>query len=81
MARQALREFERSAQLFLVRDTLPVSGWVVYRAHAGKSVRERESAPDAEDGSCLKGLFVGLYLEVVAGLGLYGIWQLWRLVR
>lgn len=30
---------------------------------------------------CLRGTVFGLLLEVVAGLCLYGVWQLWHILR
>jgi hypothetical protein len=79
MARRALHEFEKSAQLFLVRDTLPGHGWAACRAPVHQSASERTS--DTVDGSCLKGLFAGLCLETSATLVVYGIWHAWQLLR
>jgi hypothetical protein len=33
------------------------------------------------EGSCIKGLLVGIGLEGAAALGVYGLWQLWHLIR
>jgi hypothetical protein len=35
----------------------------------------------AEDGSCLKGSFVAIGLEVGAVIGVYSIWLLWHILR
>jgi hypothetical protein len=35
----------------------------------------------AEDGSCLKGAGFALGFEVLAALCIYGVWQLWQLLR
>jgi hypothetical protein len=81
MARQVLCAFEKSAELFLVRDTLPRLGWPASRALASASARESERTSDAVDGSCLKGLFVGFGLEAFAALAAYGVWHVWQLLR
>jgi hypothetical protein len=38
-------------------------------------------APCTEDGNCLVGLSVALALEAAMAFSLYGIWQVWQLIR
>ena len=89
MARQAVRDFQtESTQPFLLRDVLPGPAWAPYRAAARPSPRDTDFADRdyasglSEDrGSCLKGMLFGLGLEVAAALGVFGVWQLWHLIR
>jgi hypothetical protein len=39
------------------------------------------SALGTEDGDCLVGVAVALGLEAAMALSLYGIWQIWNLIR
>jgi hypothetical protein len=34
-----------------------------------------------EDGSCLKGFFVAIGLEAAMALSIYGLWQVWHILR
>lgn len=89
MASPILVEIETlRPQRFMVRDILPGPGWAPYRpdglAAVGKTDRtpaERVYVDDSGDGRCVKGLVVGIALECIAGLGVFGAWQLWHLFR
>ncbi len=48
-------------------------------ACSGECDRPYDSS--AEDGSCLKGLFVAIGLEGGAAIGIYSIWLLWHILR
>jgi hypothetical protein len=79
-----MNEFEpETPQPFLLRDVLPGPGWAPYRAAAFPLPQDREVAakPYEEDGCCMKGLLVGIGLEGAAAMGIYGLWQLWHLIR
>jgi hypothetical protein len=91
VATQALThsEFE-SSQSLLRRDILPGHSFapsqpvVHVNVHfAGflaldPGVAGRQANKEAR---CVKGLIVGLGLEGVMALGMFGIWQLWHLIR
>jgi len=84
VASQAIKEFHRDTlHPFLLRDVLPGPGWAPYRAAARPLPRAMDVVPEAneEGGSCMKGLMVGMGLESAAALGVYGLWQLWHLIR
>ncbi len=84
MASQALNEFHRDPpQPFLVRDILPRPGWAPYRAPVRPLRHDLRFVPEAseEEGSCVKGLVAAICLEGAAALGIFGIWQLWHLIR
>jgi hypothetical protein len=44
---------------------------------------ERDGTYDSstEDGSCLKGFFVAISLQMGAAIGIYCIWLLWHILR
>jgi len=72
----------------MVRDILPGPGWAPYRSDGLPAARDSARTPaervyvdDSGDGRCMKGLLVGVALECVAGLGVFGVWQLWHLLR
>jgi len=84
MATQSLCNIEvESEQVFRLGDILPKSIWSPYRTASPAFVKGSERAADggAGDGSCFSGAFVALALEAVAALGVYGIWQLWHILR
>jgi hypothetical protein len=84
VASQALNQFElESPQPFMLRDILPGPGWAPYTASVRPLARDAASAPDAdvEEGSYLKGALVGIGLEGVVALGVFGLWQVWHLIR
>jgi len=84
VASHALKEFHRDTpQPFLLRDVLPGPGWAPYRAAARPLPEIRKIVPETYEveGSCIKGLLVGIGLEGAAALGVYGLWQLWHLIR
>ncbi|MGD0630249.1 MAG: hypothetical protein ABR987_12905 [Terracidiphilus sp.] len=84
MASQTLNELHReSPQPFMLRDVLPGPGWAPYWAPARPLPGAADFASKAceEDGSCVKGLVVAICLEGAAALSVFGIWQLWHLIR
>lgn len=83
MASQALNQFEiEPPQPFMLRDILPGPGWAPYTASARPLARGASRAPDAnaDEGSCLKGVLVGIGLEGAVALGIWGLWQVWHLL-
>ena len=70
-------------QPFMLRDILPGAGWAPYQRPVRGVVVEinRSSRATSEDVACVKGLLVGVFLEGVAGLGVFGLWHLWHLIR
>ena len=84
VASQALKDFEtESPQPFLLRDVLPGPAWAPYRAAARALPRVVDDAVGASEheGSAVRGLLVGLGLEGAAAMGIFGLWQLWHLIR
>ena len=83
MASQALNkiEFEPSHPV-LPREILPGPNWAPYQAPVRKlDESEYLSEADSAGGSCMKGFFVGLILEVVCAMSAYGVWRVWHLPR
>jgi hypothetical protein len=73
----------KSSQPFLLRKTVPGPGWTVYQAPVRSFRTQMDFWREAEmeDGSCPMGVLVGLCLEGVMAVGVYGIWELWQLLR
>ncbi|MGA2048465.1 MAG: hypothetical protein ABSG96_12270 [Terracidiphilus sp.] len=84
MASQALNQLEiELPQPFMLRDILPGPAWAPYQPQYRSSIVEidRASKQKVEEGSCAKGFMVAVAFEAAVGLGVFGIWQLWHLIR
>jgi len=81
---QALYEINvKSSQPFLLRNVLPGTALAPYQASPRAPARKASALDESalEDGNCLMGAAVGLCIEGVMALVLYGIWQGWHLIR
>jgi hypothetical protein len=67
----------------MLRDILPGPGWAPYEPKPRRVSREfaRSSDQSVEEGSCVKGFMVAIAIEATVGLGVYGVWHLWHLIR
>ena len=84
MASQALNQLEiELPQPFMLRDILPGPGWAPYQPQYRSSIVEidRASKQRVGEGSCAKGFLVAVAFEAAIALGVFGIWQLWHLIR
>jgi hypothetical protein len=84
VASQALNQLEiELPQPFMLRDILPGPAWAPYQPQYRSSIVEidRASQKKVEEGSCAKGFMVAVAFEAAVGLGVFGIWQLWHLIR
>jgi hypothetical protein len=76
------REIE-SFSTVMLEDVFAGPMWVPESSEALARSGERDSPYDSstEDGSCLKGFFVAIGLQVGAAIGIYCIWLLWHILR
>ena len=84
MATQVLNQIDmESSQPFMLRDILPGAAWAPYRAATQPIARKMDCASDAaeEDGNCVRGFLVAVCLECAMVAGVFGIWQVWHLIR
>lgn len=84
MARQILTESEVAQTNALMRPSASSNPMLLlYLSGAAEWVRAGDDlpAPSTDDGNCLIGLSVALGLEAVMAFSLYGIWQVWHLIR
>jgi hypothetical protein len=67
----------------MLRDILPGAAWAPYRAPARPLAPDTDSVSDAneKEGNLLNGLLVALCLEGAMALGVFGLWQVWHLIR
>ena len=72
----------------MLRDILPGPGWAPYQASQARVSAPavpradlRSSNLRSEEGSCVKGLLVGLSLEAFAAAGVFAIRHLFQLLR
>jgi hypothetical protein len=52
-----------------------------YEAPAFAKGSDWESVSGQQDGNCFRGILLGFCLEGALGLCLYGMWQVWHIVR
>lgn len=67
----------------MLRDILPGAGWAPYTAPVRELTCEADlrSAGDEQEGSCVKGFLVGIFLEGIVAAGIYGVWHMWHVIR